>query len=104
MYLYRGANLSDDLIKQYRQNIGAYLTFPAFTSTSRNRAKAEQFGNVLFVIDACPASGTDVAPYSDYPDEEGTLLGADFAFYIRSCTFDQTKNKWIINISSSKDD
>ncbi|CAF1443690.1 unnamed protein product [Rotaria sp. Silwood1] len=51
-YFYRGANLSDDLIQQYRDNIGAYLTFPAFTSTSRNRKKAEQFGNVLFIIRA----------------------------------------------------
>ena len=104
MYVYRGANLSDDLIEQYRQNIGVYLTFPAFTSTSRNRAKAEQFGNVLFVIQARTNCGNNVASLSDYPDEEETLLTSDFAFYIRSCTFDQTKKKWVINISSGKDD
>jgi hypothetical protein len=62
LYVYRGANLSDDLIQQYRENIGVYLTFPAFTSTSRNRAKAEQFGNVLFIIHASSTSGNDVAP------------------------------------------
>ena len=104
IYVYRGANLSDDQIQKYRENIGVYLTFPAFTSTSRNRAKAEQFGNVLFIIHAASNNGHDVAPYSDYPDEEETLLTADFTFYIRSCTFDQTKNKWIINISAWKDD
>lgn len=104
MYVYRGANLSDDLIQKFRQNIGIYLMFPAFTSTSRNRAKAEQFGNTLFIIHTNTSSGNDVAPFSDYPDEEETLLNADFNFHIRSCTFDQAKNKWIINISSWKDD
>ncbi|CAF4941630.1 unnamed protein product [Rotaria sp. Silwood1] len=99
-----GANLSDDLIEKFRQNIGAYLMFPAFTSPSRNRAKAEQFGNVIFIIHTSSLSGNNVASFSDYPDEEETLLNADFNFYIRSCTFDTTKNKWIINISSWEDD
>lgn len=103
-YVYRGANLSDDLIVQFQNNIGTYLMFPAFTSTSRNRAKAEQFGNALFVIHASSTDGKDVASLSDYPDEEETLLSADFAFYIRSCTYDHAKKKWIINISSWRDD
>ncbi len=96
--------MSDYLIQQYRQNIGAYCTFPAFTSVSRNRAKAEPFGSVLFIIYANSISGNDMAPYSDYADEEEMLLNADFASYIRSCTFGKTKNKWIINVSSWKDD
>ncbi len=99
MTVYRGANLSDDLIAKYRDNIGAYLTFPAFTSTSRNREKAEQFGNVLFIISSSSFDGTDISSYSDYPDEEETLLKNDFAFYIRKCTFDTIKQKWIIEIS-----
>ena len=104
MYLYRGANLSDDLIQKFRENTDTYLMFPAFTSTSRNRTKAEQFGNALFIIHTSSNSGNDVAPLSDYPDEEETLLDADFGFHIRSCTFDQGKNKWIINISSWQND
>ncbi len=99
MTVYRGANLSDDLIDKYRNNLGAYLTFPAFTSTSRNRQKAEQFGNVLFIISISSLEGIDVSSYSDYPDEEEILLPNDFAFYIRSCTFDDNKQKWIIEIS-----
>jgi hypothetical protein len=99
MTVYRGANLSDDLIDKYRNNLDAYLTFPAFTSTSRNRQKAEQFGNVLFVISTTSLDGSDVSSYFDYPDEEEILLKNDFAFYIRSCTFDANKKKWIIQIS-----
>jgi hypothetical protein len=99
MTVYCGANLSDDLIDKYRNNLDAYLTFPEFTSTSRNREKAEQFGNVLFIISISSLDGTDVSSYSDYPDEEEILLRNDFAFYIRSCTFDANKQKWIIEIS-----
>ncbi|CAF1237356.1 unnamed protein product [Didymodactylos carnosus] len=57
MSTYRGARLSDDLIEQYRQRSlhqdgpGTICEFPAFTSTSRSRTKAEQFCNVLFIID-----------------------------------------------------
>ena len=104
LYVYRGANLSDELIEKFRQNIGTHLMFPAFTSTSRNRAKAEQFGNVLFIVHTGSTSGHDVVAFSDYPDEEETLLSADFNFYIRSCTFDNTANKWVINLSSWQDE
>ena len=102
IYVYRGANLTDDLIKQFQDNIGAYLMFPALTSTSRNRKKAEQFGNVLFIIHTSTQDGLDVVEFSDYPDEEEIMLKADYTFYIRSCTFDEVKHKWIINISSWK--
>ena len=78
--------------------MGAHLTFPAYTSTSRSRNKAEQVGNVLFVIDTSSVKGIDVAPYSDYPEEEETLLKFDFAFHIRSCTLEANKKKWIIEI------
>lgn len=96
--------LSDDLIRQYRESIGVYLNFTTFTSTSRNRKKAEQSGNTLFVIDCTTLDGRDVSPYSDYPDEEETLISHDFAFYIRSCTFDGNQNKWIIHLSNSQND
>lgn len=93
LYVYRGANLSDDLIQKYRDNIGAYMMFPACTSTSRNKAVAEQFGNVLFVLHVSTMDGFDVSPYSDFPEEEEMLLKSDYAFYIRSCTFDNNKKK-----------
>jgi hypothetical protein len=102
MTLYRGANLSNDIIEQFRQQCGgARFAFPAFTSTSRNRAKAEQFGNVLFVIDIYSKWDTeDVSSYSYYPHEEEDLLNPNFSFYIRSCTFDETKNKWLLHLQA----
>jgi hypothetical protein len=101
--VYRGANLSDDLIAQYREKCAAtaecqnQVEFPSFTSTSRNRMKAEQFGNVLFVIELIEYKGRDVSPYSEY-DEEEHLLAPNFLFYVRSCVFDEMKNKWAIHL------
>jgi hypothetical protein len=104
--VYRGANLSDEHIDKYK-NAHMWLTdtyetsitynFPAFTSTSRNRSKAEQFGNVLFIIKLNQDDGCDVSTYSDY-DEEEVLLHPNFTYCIKSCTFDSTKQKWIINL------
>lgn len=103
MTVYRGAYLSDDLIEQYRQKCAAtakcqdQVQFPSFTSTSRNRLKAEQFGNVLFVIEITEYKGRDVSSYSEY-DEEEHLLVPGFLFYVQSCIFDKIKNKWIIHL------
>lgn len=106
MTVYRGCNLNDDLIQQYRQKMVTdsqhSVVFPAFTSTSKNRDKAEEFGNVLFVIDIDRRyDGSDVSPYSRYKEEE-YLLAPYFAFNIRSCTFIGNKNKWIIHLRSAR--
>jgi hypothetical protein len=102
LYVYRGAQLSDNLIEYYRQKSSQpdeQFLFPAYTSTSRNQAKAEQFGNVLFVIEISDYDSYDVSPYSSY-DEEEQLIKPSFAFYIRSCKFDEEKHKWIIHLKS----
>ncbi|CAF3882448.1 unnamed protein product [Rotaria sp. Silwood1] len=98
--VYRGAQLSDDMIEQYRKITGTneIRTFPAYTSTSRSREKAEQFGNVLFEIQI-ESDGLDIAKHSAYPDEEEVLLQRDFGFHIRQCAFDSVKKKWIIHLA-----
>ncbi|CAF2028788.1 unnamed protein product [Rotaria magnacalcarata] len=105
MTVYRGANFSQDLIEQYRRisalpeaNRGS-CQFTAFTSTSRNREKAQQFGNVLFVIEISEADGCDVSSYSEFNEEEH-LLNPHFYFFIQSCIFDDQINKWIIKLRS----
>ena len=106
MTVYRGCNLNNNLIHQYRQKMvtdpHGMVVFPAFTSTSKNRNKAEEFGNVLFVIDIDRRyDGSDVSPYSLYKEEE-YLLAPYFAFSIRSCEFIGNKNKWIIHLRSGR--
>ena len=102
MTVYRGANLSDELIDQYRGKVDRYVNLPAFTSTSRNRKKTEQFGNALFIMDISSSHGSAVSCYSEYPDEEETLIKSDFAFYIESCLLHKTRNKWIIHLSTHR--
>ncbi|CAF2851147.1 unnamed protein product [Rotaria sp. Silwood2] len=70
--LYRGANLSDDLIAQ---------------------SKAEQFGNVLFVMRVNYAYTTDLSPLSEYPDEEEELIHPGVCFTIDGVRYDAIKNK-----------
>ncbi|CAF1209891.1 unnamed protein product [Adineta ricciae] len=97
--VYRGANLSNQLIEQFKRSIGKkQWLFPAFTSTSRSVSLAEQFGNVLFEIDI-NYLGTDISEYSFYPEEEEVLLRNGFWFQIDSCSFDAKKAKWIIHLS-----
>ncbi|CAF3309334.1 unnamed protein product [Rotaria socialis] len=94
--LYRGANLSDDLIAQYVQLVRSSDqrgSFQAFTSSSRNRAKAEQFGNVLFVLRVNYAYTTDLSQLSEYPDEEEELIHPGVCFTIDGVRYDPVKNK-----------
>jgi len=106
--VYRGAQLSNEMIAEYQhaaQSNDARRSFQAFTSCSRNRAKAEQFGNVLFVIDRANRTSyrtlnTDISYLSAYPDEEEVLIRPGRAFKIESVEFDKTKNKHIIYLTS----
>ncbi|CAF5044028.1 unnamed protein product, partial [Rotaria sp. Silwood1] len=50
-----------------------YGQFPVFTSTSRNREKAQQFGKVLFVIEIGESDGYDISLYSELDEEEHVL-------------------------------
>jgi hypothetical protein len=106
--VYRGAQLSNEMIAQYRraaQSNDSRRSFQAFTSCTRNRTKAEQFGNVLFVINperriSYRTLNMDISFLSAYPDEEEILIRPGRAFKIERVEFDQTKNKHIIYLTS----
>jgi hypothetical protein len=104
MTVYRSSNLSDDSIEQFCQKADCCTDkafhFPAFTSTSRNRRKAEFIGgNVLFVIDINEDDGRDLSPHALF-DEEETLLLPRCVFAIVSCNIDETTHQWIIHLKS----
>ncbi|CAF1016218.1 unnamed protein product [Rotaria sordida] len=102
--VYRGANLSMHLIEQFgkqamkKRRHRPWIEFPAFTSTSRNRSKAEELGNVLFVIKINQYEGFDMISYSIF-DEEEILVKPHYFFKVRSCVKDQDRNKWIIHLA-----
>ncbi|CAM2721543.1 unnamed protein product [Rotaria socialis] len=79
--VYRGLNLTDEQRQEFMED---HVVFFAFTSTSRNRVKAEVFGNTLLIIDLNVQHpyypdqniwcGSDIAALSIFPGEEEFLL------------------------------
>jgi hypothetical protein len=106
--VFRGAQLSDEMIAEYQRvakSKDPRRSFQAFTSCSRNRAKAEQFGNVLFVIKAenhisYRTLNMNIASLSAYPDEEEVLIRPGRAFKIESVEFNGKTQKYVINLTT----
>lgn len=99
--LYRGAELDQRTIDSYRQCIGQKKTYDAFSSTSKNRKKAESYGNVLFVLNRDPSakykfSGMDISALSEYPDEEEVLVRAARNFIVQDVRQDEQTGKYLI--------
>lgn len=94
---YRGAQLTDKLISIFKDDCSKQAknrrSFPAFTSCSRNQAKAEKFGNVLFIMTVKHAFTVDIAPFSEYPDEEEELLSPGVCFTVEGVEFSKKNNK-----------
>jgi len=102
--LYRGAQLDEQTIEMYKQAVGHTKTWDAFSSTSKNRKKAESFGNVLFIINRVKStryrfSGMDVSPISNYPEEEEVLIRAARNFIVEKVERDDLTGKHFIFLS-----
>ncbi|CAF1273379.1 unnamed protein product [Rotaria sordida] len=97
--LYRGANLNKQQIAKYEEmskNSDEYGSFQAFTSCSRNRQKAEEFGNTLFIMEVEIAFTANLAGLSEYPSEEEELITPGVSFRVTKVKFDQKINKHLI--------
>ncbi|CAF1131265.1 unnamed protein product [Didymodactylos carnosus] len=90
---YRGGNLNPDMVKYYQKSTGRKKCWYGFTSTSKNREKAESFGNSLFIIDMSDAIGIDISACSDFPNEEEVLLPPGTTFKIKQVQFNNTNYK-----------
>ena len=100
---YRGAKLSDLLISIFKEDCSKEdkekRSFPAFTSCSRNRKKAEKFGNVLFIMTVKHAFTVDIAPFSEYPHEEEELLSPGVCFTVERVEYDEYNKKHQIHLN-----
>jgi len=97
--LYRGATLSSEQIAMYKEcckRPNDYQSFQAFTSSSRNRDRAEKFGNALFTMKVHYAFTADVQMISDYCEEEEELIFPGVCFTVEKFTYDTKKNKHLI--------
>ncbi|CAF1196303.1 unnamed protein product [Adineta steineri] len=99
--VYRGASLTQEMIEEYRQCTGDRITWTAFSSSSKNRHLAEQFGNTLFIINF-PENylfKKDISSISNYPDEQEVLIKAGHSFIIDNVEFDSNTGKHLIYLS-----
>ncbi|CAF1407575.1 unnamed protein product [Didymodactylos carnosus] len=71
--LYRGVKFDQNTLNSYAEATGQDRCWNGFTSTSKNRTKAQNFGNTLFIIDATENGGLDVSHLSHYDEEEVIL-------------------------------
>ncbi|CAF4036131.1 unnamed protein product [Rotaria sp. Silwood2] len=105
--VYRGAQLTDEMIAEYQyvtRSKDSRRSFQTFTSCSRNRAKAEQFGNTLFVFKAEKRTSyrtlnMDISSLSAYPEEEEVLIRPGRSFKIERVEFEKTKKKHVIYLT-----
>jgi hypothetical protein len=106
--VYRGLDLTD----QQREDFMKYLTFTSFTSTSRNRELAENFGNTLLIIDldvkdhhswsrGNARCGASISSLSDFPGAQEFLIWTDTQISFVKHEYDTSKKKYIIYIRSS---
>ncbi|CAF1106900.1 unnamed protein product [Didymodactylos carnosus] len=112
LVVYRGLTVTDE---QRQQVMKPTLQFPSFTSTSRNREKAEQFGNTLLIIDLNVKyrvakkyydnvkCGANISHLSDFPNEEEFLIWPGRYFHFVKEEYDNVKKKHVIYLKSSEE-
>ena len=99
--LYRGAQLDQHTVESYQQAVGQVKTWDGFSSTSKNRIKAELFGNVLFIINRSTTtkyrfSGMDISSLSAFPQEEEVLIRAARNFLVEKVEKNENTGKYYI--------
>jgi hypothetical protein len=87
--LYRGVQLEPEMIEMYKSSVDQVRSWPAFTSTSKNRDLAKHFGNTLFQIKVIPrpfvpSLCTDITHFSEFQNEEEVLLPTAVSFMVNS--------------------
>ncbi|CAF2719721.1 unnamed protein product [Rotaria sp. Silwood2] len=99
--LYRGATLTKEQISAYEEmgkDDKAFGSFQAYTACSRNREKAEEFGNTLFIMEVLIAFIADLSPLSEYSNEEEELVTPGVCFRVKNVEFDREKGKHLIHL------
>jgi hypothetical protein len=98
--VYRGVELKHNEIEEYKRHTGEWKTWPAYTSTTKDREMAEAFGNTLFIIEIadvklCSSCAYDIAHISSYPLEQEVLIPVGISFLILKVEQDLS-SKYII--------
>jgi hypothetical protein len=108
--VYRGLTLTDEQRQEFMKENNEELVFTAFTSTSKNRLKAERFGNTLLIIDLDVKyytgdnvfCGAYVSPFSAVPNEEEFLMYVGTRFHFVRNEYDNINKKHIIYLKATE--
>ena len=100
--VYRGLDLTMDMINSYKQALGTWRTWPSYTSTSKDRSMAELLGNTLFIIEITELTlnsprSYDLTDISQFPSEKEVLLPAGTSFLITDVEIN-SNSKHIVRI------
>ena len=102
--LYRGVNLTDEIIEEYKQSVGEEITWIAFSCASKDRQVAENFAiNTLFIMSTkvpwkcC----SDVTRISGYPNEQPVILDCGYKFKVNEVQYDKSSGKYVIYVTST---
>ncbi|CAF3278902.1 unnamed protein product [Rotaria sp. Silwood2] len=101
--VYRGANLMQAMIDDYKASINAWIRWLAFTSTSRDRGQAENFGsNTLFIIKLLGRyiHMSDISSISYFPHEQEVLLDAGTIFKVEKVEYNSTSRKYLVHLET----
>ncbi|CAF4056049.1 unnamed protein product [Rotaria sp. Silwood1] len=107
--VYRGLTLTDEERQKFMKQ--GDIRFTSFTSTSRNRKKAEKFGNTLLIFDLNVYDpvfewkvpiGMNVLSLSDFPNEEEFTMYTGVLFNFVRYEYDNETKKHIIYLKASE--
>jgi hypothetical protein len=95
--VYRGTLLTNAEIEMYKQHIGEWKAWPAYTSTSKDEQMAKIFGDTLFIIEITDVKlssprAYDIACISHYPEEKEVLIPAGVSFQILKVERNSSQN------------
>lgn len=95
-FIYRGMGLEDEMLIEYSAAVGEEIDWPAFTSTTKDRAVAELFGNTLCIITlrrGLFVHGRDISHLSAIEGEDEFLLSVGFVLQVERVEIDPNKQK-----------
>ncbi|CAF3733289.1 unnamed protein product [Rotaria socialis] len=104
--VYRGANLTDGILEEYKNAIDTAIQWLSFTSTSKVRQVSENCGNTLFIIrlhEKSLQSQFDLSSVSYYPEEQEVLLPISYNFHVDKIEHDSTSGKYLIYMTGNRE-
>lgn len=101
--LYRAATLTDEMIDEYKHAVGRRISWPAFTSTTKDREVAKFYSrNTLFIISMEDAKKerSDISSLSYYSDEQEVLLPQHSDFQIEKVEHHADNDQYTIHMKA----